>query len=88
MRKLPIRLSRRAWAQFEALAPEQQAQARRLMAALQLAEGGRGRPWITDPRGRRFLIISALDTHLVYRLVYEQIGSALFIKKPPFLCRL
>jgi hypothetical protein len=79
MRKLPIRLSRRAWAQFEALTPEQQAQARRLMAALQLAEGGGGRPWITDLRGRRFFIVSALDTHLVYRLVYEQIGSALFI---------
>ena len=79
MPTLPVRFSPRAWAQFAALLPAQQAQARRLLRALQLAEGGGGRPWVTDARDRRFFIVSALDTHLVYRLVYEQIGSALFI---------
>jgi hypothetical protein len=79
MPTLPVRFSPRAWAQFVALTPAHQAQARRLIRALQLADGGGGRPWATDVRGRRFLIVSALDTHLVYRLVYEQIGSTLFI---------
>ena len=42
--KLSVRITDVAWAQFEALLPHQQQQARNLIRAIQLGAPGAGRP--------------------------------------------
>jgi hypothetical protein len=73
-----IRITDLAWAQLQALTPDQQAQARRLMRALVLGRGG-GWPWNTDLRGRRHWVVSAADTHVVYRVTFRRQGDIIWI---------
>lgn len=75
---LSVQFSDLAWEQWQALTGPQLAQARRLIAAIQLAPGV-GRLWNQDLRGRRYRVVSAADTHLVYRIVYQRSGDVLLI---------
>jgi hypothetical protein len=77
--KLPVRITDLAWAQFQALAPQQQHQARNLIRAVQLGAPGVGRPWNRDLRNRLHWIASAYDTHVIYRVVYHRRGDELLI---------
>lgn len=67
-----------AWGQFQALTVTQQEQARRLMRAIQIAPLA-GRPWNRDTKNRLHWIVSASDTHLVYRVAYRHDGDTLMI---------
>ena len=77
--KLPVRITDIAWAQFQALSPHQQQQARNLIRAIQLGAPGVGRPWNHDLRNRLHWIASASDTHVVYRIAYRRQGDELLI---------
>ena len=77
--KLPVRMTDFAWAQFQAVAPAQQQQARNLIRAIQLGAPGVGRPWNRDLRNRLHWIVSAYDTHVVYRVAYRRQGDELLI---------
>jgi hypothetical protein len=77
--KLPIRITDVAWAQFQALLPQQQQQARNLIRAIQLGAPGVGRPWNRDLRNRLHWIVSAYDTHVIYRVAYRRQGDELLI---------
>jgi hypothetical protein len=67
-----------AWSQFQALTVAQQGQARRLIRAIQIAPLA-GRPWNRDTKNRLHWIVSAADTHLVYRVAYRHDGDTLMI---------
>jgi hypothetical protein len=74
-----VRISPYAWGQLQALTAHQQAQARRLLSAIVLANGTVGRPWNRDLKGRQQWIASALDTHVIFRVVFHQSGDTLYI---------
>ena len=76
---MKVRISPYAWGQLEALSADQQAQARRLLAAIVLANGTVGRPWNRDLKGRQQWIVSALDTHVIFRVAFRQSGDTLYI---------
>jgi hypothetical protein len=77
--KLPVRMTEVAWAQLQAITPAQQQQARNLIRALQLGAPGVGRPWNRDLRHRLHWIVSAYDTHVVYRVAYRRQGDEILI---------
>lgn len=76
---MKVRISPYAWSQLQALTSAQQDQARRLMASFVLAGGTVGRPWNYDLRGRRQWIVSALDTHMIFRVAFRRSGDILYI---------
>jgi hypothetical protein len=74
-----IRYSRYANARLQALPEPQQAQAKRLIRAILLADTTVGRPWNQDLRGRLQWIVSAADTHVVYRIAFRQTENTLYV---------
>ena len=76
--KARVLISEFAWGQLQALLPHQQAQARRLIDAIQMAPGA-GWPWNIDLRGRRHWIVSASDTHVVYRVAFRRRDNEIMI---------
>lgn len=38
-----------------------------------------GRPWIRDLRGRQLWIASALDTHVIHRVVFARDENTIYI---------
>jgi hypothetical protein len=67
-----------AWERYQQLAPDQQAQARRLIVALQLAPRA-GRFWHEDADGHPLWFVSAYDTHLVYRVLFYQRNTTIYV---------
>jgi hypothetical protein len=76
---LPVRITEFAWAHYQALPPTQQQQARNLIRAIQIGGPGVGRPWNRDLRQRLHWIMSASDTHVIYRVAYRRQGDELLI---------
>jgi hypothetical protein len=74
-----LRYSDAAWATLQHLPETQQAQARRLIRAIMLAGTSIGRLWIRDLRGRQLWIASALDTHVIHRIVFARDEDTLYI---------
>lgn len=74
-----VTFSRLALAQFAALTDAQQAQARRLVRAITLADTLVGRPWNRTPAGRQQWIASAYDTHIVYRISFRRTENTLYV---------
>lgn len=74
-----VRITPFAWQQLEALTEDQQAQARHLIAAILLGGRGVGRRWVSDAKGRRQWIVSASDTHVIYRFAFVQRHDTLYI---------
>jgi hypothetical protein len=74
-----IRYSRYANARLHALPESQQAQAKRLIQAIILANTTIGRPWNRDLQGRLQWIVSAVDTHVVYRIAFRIADHTLYV---------
>lgn len=67
-----------AWQRYQDLAPEQQAQARRLIAAIQRSPRA-GRFWHQDADGAPLWFVSAYDTHVVYRVLFYQRRETIYV---------
>ncbi len=65
-----LRFSDEAWATLQELPETQREQAQRLIRAIMLAGVPVGRHWVRDKRGRQLWIASALDTHVIHRVVF------------------
>lgn len=74
-----VRMSPLAWQQFETLLPGQQVQARRLIAAVLSGGPATGRPWVRDNKQRQQWIVSASDTHIIYRFSFVKRQDTLYI---------
>jgi len=77
--KTRVQISPFAWEQFQALLPEHQAQARRLITAVLMGGSGTGRPWVRDAKHRLQWIVSASDSHVIYRFAFVKRHNTLFI---------
>ena len=67
-----------AWDRYQTLTEEQQAQARRLIAALLLSPQA-GKFWHTDIAGRPIWFASAVDTHVIYRVLWYQRNTTIYV---------
>lgn len=76
---MKLRYSDAAWITLQALSEEQRGQARRLIRAILMANVPVGRVWIKDGRGRQLWIASALDTHVIHRVIYAHDGATTYI---------
>ncbi len=76
---MKIRFTDEAWDVFTTIDSTHQDQARRLLRAIVLGGGRIGRPWNHDQKGRLHWVVSAVDTHLVYRMVFRRSGDTLYI---------
>ncbi|MCU0492765.1 MAG: hypothetical protein MUD01_14335 [Chloroflexaceae bacterium] len=76
---MKVRYTTVAWDRLRALSPEQQAQAKRLIRAILFAQTNVGRPWNRDLRSRLHWIVSALDTHVIYRIAFRQVEDVLYV---------
>lgn len=74
-----LRYSADAWATLQALPAAQRGQARRLIRAILLAGVPVGRVWARDGRGRQLWIASALDTHVIHRVIYARDGATTYV---------
>jgi hypothetical protein len=76
--RISVRWLPEAWERYQTLTPEQQGQARRLIAALLLSPTA-GRFWHRDLENNALFIASAYDTHVIHRVLYRTTGDKLFI---------
>lgn len=76
---MKLRYTEIAWARLRALPPYQQEQAKNLIHAIMLADTTVGRPWNRDLQGRLHWIVSALDTHIIYRVTFRKVENTLFV---------
>jgi hypothetical protein len=67
-----------AWERYQTFTPAQQEQARRLIAAL-LVSPEAGHFWRRDLDNNALFVVSASDTHLIYRVLYRTTGDILFV---------
>jgi hypothetical protein len=67
-----------AWERYALLTADQQAQARRLLGALLLSPQA-GRFWHTDRAGRPIWFVSAVDTHVVYRVLWYRRNTTIYV---------
>jgi hypothetical protein len=67
-----------AWERYQTLAPAQQEQARRLLAALLMSPEA-GRFWRRGLDNQPLFVSSAYDTHVIYRVLYRTTGDTLFV---------
>jgi hypothetical protein len=73
-----VRWLAEAWERYQMLSESQQAQARQLVAALQLAPRS-GRFWHADADGAPIWFVSAYDTHVVYRVLFYQRNETIYV---------
>ena len=78
MNKAVVRWLDAAWERYQQLTPEQQAQARRLIVALQISPRA-GRFWHQDADGHPLWFVSAYDTHVVYRVLFYQRNATIYV---------
>lgn len=76
---MKVRYTELAWERLRSLTPEQRAQAKRLIRAIMLADTVVGHPWNHDLAGRLHWIVSAVDTHVVYRIAFRRIENTLYV---------
>jgi hypothetical protein len=76
---MKVRFTPIAWERLQSLTPEQQAQAKRLIRAILLTDTTVGRPWHHDLHGRLHWIVSALDTHVIYRIAFRRVEHTLYV---------
>jgi len=76
--KAVVRWLDEAWQRYQTLTPAQQAQARRLIATLQLSPRV-GRFWHEDADGLPLWFVSAYDTHIVYRVLFYQRNETIYV---------
>lgn len=76
---MKVRYTEVAWSRLRALSPDQQAQAKRLIRTIMLADTHIGRPWNRDLNDRLHWIASALDSHVVYRIAFRRVENALYV---------
>lgn len=74
-----LRYSDEAWATLQNLPDTHRGQAQRLIRAIMLAGVPVGRLWVRDERGRQLWIASALDTHVIHRVVFARDGDTTYI---------
>jgi hypothetical protein len=77
-KRMAVRWLPDAWERYQTLTPDQQEQARRLLAALLLSPEV-GHFWHRDLAHNPLSIVSAYDTHVVYRVLYRTTGDTLFV---------
>jgi hypothetical protein len=63
---------------YQSFPPAQQEQARRLIAALLLSPEA-GHFWRRDLDNNALFVVSAADTHVIYRVLYRTTGDILFV---------
>lgn len=74
-----LRYSEAAWVALQTISAAQQGQARHLIRVILLAGVPVGRPWVRDLQGRQLWIASALDTHVIHRVVFARDEQTIYI---------